>query len=209
MTMRMILMKALIEVNLFYLISINLIIDYFKNELNDDKKKSSDKKIDLYKIDREKKTEEDLNNMDDDWEDDNNDFDYNPGFNEDKKEHISDKNIQPIDIRKIGQIGSNLKQKCEIPYLGNGFSDDVKLCDNLICTKCCCKVNMFKNQMWDIDVNYLFFRNNFASPEKLKKKLIESYGTYAYSCQCSWQNISDESVPAIKVSNWVCGGHKI
>ena len=56
MTMRMILMKALIEVNLFYLISINLIIDYFKNELNDDKKKSSDKKIDLYKIDREKKT---------------------------------------------------------------------------------------------------------------------------------------------------------
>ena len=193
------------------MIFINLFIDYFKNELNDDKKKNSNKKIDLYKIDREKKTEEDLNNMDDDWEDDNNDFDYNAEFNanKDKKEHISDKNIQPIDIRKIGQIGTSQKQKCEIPYLGNGFSDDVKLCDNLICTKCCCKVNMFKNQMWDIDVNYLFFRNNFASPEKLKKKLIESYGTYAYSCQCSWQNISDESVPAIKVSNWVCGGHKI
>ena len=193
------------------MIFINLFIDYFKNELNDDKKKTSQKKIDLYKIDREKKTEEDLNNMDDDWEDDNNDFDYNAEFNanKDKKEHISDKNIQPIDIRKIGQIGTSQKQKCEIPYLGNGFSDDVKLCDNLICTKCCCKVNMFKNQMWDIDVNYLFFRNNFASPEKLKKKLIESYGTYAYSCQCSWQNISDESVPAIKVSNWVCGGHKI
>ena len=63
--------------------------------------------------------------------------------------------------------------------------------------------------MWDIDVDYLFFRNNFATPEKLKQKLVESYGTYAYSCQCSWQNISDESVPAIKVSNWVCGGHKI
>ena len=42
--------------------------------------------------------------------------------------------------------------------------------------------------MWDIDVNYLFFRNNFATPEKLKEKLVESYGTYAYSCQCSWQN---------------------
>ena len=63
--------------------------------------------------------------------------------------------------------------------------------------------------MWDIDVNYLFFRNNFATPEKLKQKLIESYGTYAYSCQCSWQNISDDYVPALKVSNWVCGGHKI
>ena len=63
--------------------------------------------------------------------------------------------------------------------------------------------------MWDIDVNYLFFRNNFATPEKLKQKLVESYGTYAYSCQCSWQNISEDYVPAIKVSNWVCGGHKI
>ena len=31
----------------------------------------------------------------------------------------------------------------------------------------------------------------------------------AYSCQCSWQNISDDYVPAMKVSNWVCGGHKI
>ena len=24
--------------------------------------------------------------------------------------------------------------------------------------------------MWDIDVDYLFFRNNFATPEKLKQK---------------------------------------
>jgi len=93
--------------------------------------------------------------------------------------------------------------------LGNGFSDDIFLCDNLICTKCDCKVSIFKNYMWDIDVNYLFFRNNFATPEKLKQKLVESYGTYAYSCQCSWQNISDDYVPAMKVSNWVCGGHKI
>ncbi len=146
--------------------------------------------------------------MDDDWEDDKNDFfDYKPQFG--KKEKLSDKNIQPIDIRKIGQLGQCQKKRCEIAYLGNGFSDDIKLCENLICTKCDCKVSIFKNQMWDIDVNYLFFRNNFATPEKLKQKLIESYGTYAYSCQCSWLNISDEAVPAIKVSNWICGGHKI
>ena len=164
----------------------------------------------MYKIDREKKTEDDFNNNDDDWEDDKNDFfDYNPGFNANKEKKESDKNIQPIDIRKIGQVGAGKKKKCEIPYLGNGFSDDVELCENLICTKCDCKVNIFKNQMWDIDVNYLFFRNNFATPEKLKQKLVESYGTYAYSCQCSWQNISEDYVPAIKVSNWVCGGHKI
>ena len=184
-----------------------LFIDYFKNDYSDEKKNKDNKKNDLYKIEREKKTEDDFN---DDWEDDKNDFfDYNTGFNANKEKNDSDKYTQPIDIRKIGQVGVGKKSRCEIAYLGNGFSDDVTLCDNLICTKCDCKVSIFKNQMWDIDVNYLFFRNNFATPEKLKQKLIESYGTYAYSCQCSWQNISEESVPAMKVSNWVCGGHKI
>ena len=186
-------------------------IDYFKNEFSDEKKKKDNYKPDLYKMDREKKTEDDFN---DDWEDDKNDFfDYSTGFNANKEKNDNnsdkDKYTQPVDIRKIGQIGTGKKERCEIAYLGNGFSDDVTLCDNLICTKCDCKVSIFKNQMWDIDVNYLFFRNNFATPEKLKQKLIESYGTYAYSCQCSWQNVSEESVPAMKVSNWVCGGHKI
>ena len=154
-----------------------------------------------------------MNNDEDDWEDDKNDsFDYKPKFNSniEKKEEVVEKYDKPIDIRKIGNVGAtNKKQKCDIAYLGNGFSDDIFLCDNLICTKCDCKVSIFKNYMWDIDVNYLFFRNNFATPEKLKQKLVESYGTYAYSCQCSWQNISDDYVPAMKVSNWVCGGHKI
>ena len=185
-------------------------IDYFKNEFSDEKKKKDNYKPDLYKMDREKKTEDDFN---DDWEDDKNDvFDYKQKFNSniEKKEEIPEKFDKPIDIRKIGSLGStSKKQKCDIAYLGNGFSDDIVLCDNLICTKCDCKVSIFKNYMWDTDVDYLFFRNNFATPEKLKQKLVESYGTYAYSCQCSWQNISDEYVPAMKVSNWVCGGHKI
>ena len=107
----------------------------------------------------------------------------------------------------LAENASIRKKSISIDLAGN--HDDVVLCDNLICTKCDCKVSIFKNNMWDIDVDYLFFRNNFATPEKLKQKLVESYGTYAYSCQCSWQNISDEYVPAMKVSNWVCGGHKI
>ncbi len=168
--------------------------------------------VNLYKTNRQKKTEDDFNNNDDDWEDDKNDsFDYKAQFNQnnEKKEEPIEKYDKPIDIRKIGNIVGTKKQKCDIAYLGNGLSDDIILCDNLICTKCDCKVSIFKNSMWDIDVDYLFFRNNFATPDKLKQKLVDSYGTYAYSCQCSWQNISDESVPAMKVSNWVCGGHKI
>ena len=204
-------MKDLIEV----LINFNkniLYLDYFKNNFDSDKKKEEKEKVDLYKIERQKKTEDDFDNNEDDWEDDKNDFfDYKAQFNlnKEKKEEIHDKYEKPIDIRKIGNPGSILKQKCDVAYLGNGLSDDIRLCENLICTKCDCKVMIFKNKMWDIDVDYLFFRNNFATPDKLKKKLIESYGTYAYSCQCSWQNISDDYVPALKVSNWICGGHKI
>ena len=95
------------------------------------------------------------------------------GFNEDKKKDKNDKQedkySKPVDIRKIGQVGAGEKKKCEIAYLGNGFSDDIQLCDNLICTNYCCKVSIFKNKMWDVDVTYLFFRNNFATIEKLKK----------------------------------------
>ena len=158
-----------------------------------------------------KKTEYDLENNDDDWGDDKNDFfDYGTDFNTKKDNNLDNYNYsQPVDIRKIGAVGSGNKKRCEIAYLGNGFSDDVKLCDNLICTKCDCKVSIFKNQMWDIDVNYLFFRNYYSTPDKLKTKLVESYGTYAYSCQCFWLNVSDECVPASKVSNWTCAGHKV
>ena len=211
MSQSIILTKDSIEVFHYFNFD-NIFIDYFQKDYYNDKKKEEKEKVDLYKIDRQKKTEDDLNNNEDDWEDDKNDsFEYKDHFSshKEKKEDTIEKFDKPVDIRKIGNVGSIKKQKYDIAYLGNGFSDDVVLCDNLICTKCDCKVSIFKNYMWDIDVDYLFFRNNFATPEKLKQKLVESYGTYAYSCQCSWQNISDEYVPAMKVSNWVCGGHKI
>jgi hypothetical protein len=69
-------------------------------------------------------------------------------------------------------------------------------------------VSIFENKMWDVDVNYLFFRNNYNRPEKLKSKLVDSYGTTCYSCQCTWNNISDDNILAQKVSNWACAGHK-
>ena len=184
-----------------------LYIDYFKkdNYMHNDNNYNNDTKKE-YNFQKEKVTEDVFNNEDDDWEDDQNDFEEPKKI---IKDNISDKNIQPVDIRKIGVKNFNKKEKCETTYLGNGLSDDITLCDNLICTKCDCKVNIFKNQMWDTDVNYLFFRNNFATPNKLKEKLIESYGTYAYSCQCFWKNISEDYVPAHNVSNWICGGHFI
>lgn len=193
-------MKDLIEVKYFF-------YNFPYNKIGYFNKNNKEKEIENQKGNKNKaskKTEFD-NNDDDDWGDDKNDFfDYGADFCSKKK---TNDNIQPVDIRKIGQVSSDNKKRCDITYLGNGFSDDIKLCDNLICTECCCKVLIFKDQMWDVDVNYLFFRNNFSTPEKLKQKLVESYGTYAYSCQCSWKNISDEFVDASQVSSWTCSGH--
>ena len=158
--------------------------------------------------------------MDDDWEDDKNDEFDDVGVNNVNKNWLDGKYNEltkqqepfhsPVDIRKIGQINHAEKKYCEITYLGNGFSDNDFVCDNLVCTKCDCKVNIFKNYMWDNgdkEVKYMFFRNNFARPEKLKEKLIESYGTYAYCCQCFWLNVSEEIVVADSVSGWTCAGH--
>ena len=69
------------------------------------------------------------------------------------------------------------------------------------------KFQFLKIKCGDSSFNYLFFRNNYARPEILKKKLIDSYGTICYSCQCTWNNISDDFVIASKVSNWICLGH--
>ena len=98
------------------------------------KKDKNNKKelIDLYKINRENKTEDDFSNNDDDWEDDKNDsFDYKTGFNEnkekDKNDKQEDKYTKPVDISKIGQVEVGEKKKCEIAYLGSGFSDDIQL----------------------------------------------------------------------------------
>ena len=148
--------------------------------------------------------------IDDDWGDDKNDdfFKTNTVFkNNDDDNKNNDYNY--IDIHKISGIKENINLKyCDLPKLGNGFDSSVFLCNNLICTKCDCKVSIFENKMWDVGVNYLFFRNNYNRPEKLKSKLVDSYGTTCYSCQCTWNNISEENILAQKVSNWACAGHK-
>ena len=92
-------------------------------------------------------------------------------------------------------------------YLGNFTTDDRPLCENLLCTKCDVKVSIFKNKRWKSEVDYLFFRNNYSRKDKLQTMLVDSYGTCCYSCQCTWNNISDNYIIASKVSNWVCLGH--
>ena len=88
--------------------------------------------------------------------------------------------------------------------LGNGKGSE-KLCSNLICTLCDCRVSVFEGSKWEDEkgVDYLFFRNNFACPAKLATKLRKEKNSNAYCCQCSWASFSSPT----KRENWTCAGH--
>ena len=182
--------------------------DDFDNSLEEESNKNKNlnskyafrkKSEEYYKDNIQPKVEGD---DDDDWENDKDDFDEIGKFKNNENDDYS-----AVDIRKIGIKDNSQLKKCEIVYLGNGISNEYFLCNNLLCTKCDVKVSVFPNKMWDTSVNYLFFRNNYARPDMLKKKLIDSYGTQCYSCQCTWNNVSDDYLLASKVSNWICLGH--
>ena len=183
--------------------------DDFDNSLEEESNKNKNlnskyafrkKSEEYYKDNIQPKVEGD--DDDDDWENDKDDFDEIGKFKNNENDDYS-----AVDIRKIGIKDNSQLKKCEIVYLGNGISNEYFLCNNLLCTKCDVKVSVFPNKMWDTSVNYLFFRNNYARPDMLKKKLIDSYGTQCYSCQCTWNNVSDDYLLASKVSNWICLGH--
>eukprot|EP00033_Pygsuia_biforma_P002618 GCRY01002898.1.p1 GENE.GCRY01002898.1~~GCRY01002898.1.p1 ORF type:complete len:228 (+),score=36.59 GCRY01002898.1:249-932(+) len=95
--------------------------------------------------------------------------------------------------------------------LGSGTFYNEMCCSHLRCNNCDFEVLMFDDCVWEKDVNYLFFRNNFPEIPCLKPKLIKTPGARAYACQCSWKAFRREDVsvtvgsdPALK---WVCAKH--
>ncbi|KPP68605.1 hypothetical protein Z043_112704, partial [Scleropages formosus] len=86
---------------------------------------------------------------------------------------------------------------------------DRRACDQLRCTSCDFRVATFDDCEWDPSCDYLFFRNNMPSCEKLRAKLKRRRGMRAYACQCSWCSVvalGDVSQqPQLK---WVCGKHE-
>jgi hypothetical protein len=79
------------------------------------------------------------------------------------------------------------------------------------CTRCDLDVLFFDELSWAPDCDYLFFRNNYPTAEKLAPKQVPLRGSTAYCCQCSWRTVS--GADPLKVDayagdlHWVCRGH--
>lgn len=62
------------------------------------------------------------------------------------------------------------------------------LVDGFHCTGCDFQVMVIDDYVWNGDAEYMFFRNNYPTFEKLKKRLVRQAGCRAYCCQCSWKS---------------------
>jgi len=56
------------------------------------------------------------------------------------------------------------------------------------CTACDFQILCIEDVVWANDVEYMFFRNNYPTVDKLRGKLHPQLGCRAYCCQCSWKS---------------------
>ena len=69
--------------------------------------------------------------------------------------------------------------------------------DQLLCLKCMCEVVRFADYKWDHSVDYMFFRNFWPEPERLRTKMLKCHSYAAYCCQCCWYSAKGvEHLPA-------------
>ena len=118
------------------------------------------------------------------------------------------------------------KSKCIMVYLsGTSTADGLylggkpKSCDHLRCIGCDFQVMIFPKSKWNLDVDYLFFRNSVPESCKLRSKLEYSQEYKAYCCQCQWTSIRRLEPPnafhnafnnaSFNQSKWTCGGHSL
>jgi Retinal Maintenance len=107
--------------------------------------------------------------------------------------------------RRCGALclaGSALRGGCAVSSISQCA------CDKLRCTACDFPVLSFEGAEWDSSADYMFFRNNMPSREKLSVMLLRRPAARAYACQCSWRS----AVEVVRLGpasdlRWVCGGH--
>lgn len=64
--------------------------------------------------------------------------------------------------------------------------------DGFQCTQCDFKVIRFQGFEWSSKAEYLFFRNYYGKPKKLKSRVIARPGYSAYCCQCAFKSVPSE-----------------
>lgn len=95
--------------------------------------------------------------------------------------------------------------------LGTGRNSGVgaiACCDQLRCTKCDCRVISFNDIEWRLEVNYMFFRNNYPIDSKLAEQWLQRPSMRAYCCQCSWASAKEATKLQLTDDlRWICSGH--
>lgn len=123
--------------------------------------------------------------------------------------------LKSLHTSKHNDPSSSRKRCVKVFLAGSKFpkglccGSEERACDRLRCTSCDFSVVILNDYEWQVDCDYLFFRNNIPDFEKLKSKLTRKRGCCAYACQCSWRSITQltelwSSDPQLK---WVCGKH--
>eukprot|EP00746_Dinoflagellata_sp_MGD_P166715 gnl/MRDRNA2_/MRDRNA2_96802_c0_seq1.p1 gnl/MRDRNA2_/MRDRNA2_96802_c0~~gnl/MRDRNA2_/MRDRNA2_96802_c0_seq1.p1 ORF type:complete len:659 (+),score=159.29 gnl/MRDRNA2_/MRDRNA2_96802_c0_seq1:128-2104(+) len=64
--------------------------------------------------------------------------------------------------------------------------------DGFQCTQCDFKVIRFQGFEWSPKAEYLFFRNYYGKPKKLKSRVIAKPGHSAYCCQCAFKSVPSD-----------------
>lgn len=64
--------------------------------------------------------------------------------------------------------------------------------DGFQCTQCDFKVIRFEGFEWNSKAEYLFFRNYYGKPHKLKSRLDAKADHSAYCCQCAFKSVPSE-----------------
>lgn len=68
------------------------------------------------------------------------------------------------------------------------------LVDGFHCTGCDFQVMRIDEYVWNQDVEYMFFRNNYPTFEKLRRRAARQQGCSAYCCQCSWKSAHSNAI---------------
>lgn len=107
---------------------------------------------------------------------------------------------QAAEVDELDDLVGDILATCDSQQVRHSFVDGFH------CTGCDFQILCIQDHAWTSDVDYMFFRNNYPTLERLQKKLEFSRRSCAYCCQCSWRS-ADSAVDLADVADglrWRC-----
>lgn len=97
------------------------------------------------------------------------------------------------EVDELDDLVGDILATCDSQQVRHSFVDGFH------CTGCDFQILSIQDHVWTSDVDYMFFRNNYPTLQKLQKKLESSRRSCAYCCQCSWRS-ADSAVDLADVA---------